>query len=146
MNENFANFVDKFRVDDLLIYESEYWKWSIRPLQCTIGAGILSLKRPAETMKELNELEGADLVRIIGVIERTINVCFGQKIMNYIMLMMVDKHVHYHVVPRYSEPVLFKGIRFSDEFWGLPPVLDTGKLDDNVLLSIRDYLCNHLEL
>lgn len=146
MNENFANFVDKFRVDDLLIYESEYWKWSIRPLQCTIGAGILSLKRPAETMKELNELEGADLVRIIGVIERTINVCFGQKIMNYIMLMMVDKHVHYHVVPRYSEPVLFKGIRFSDEFWPKPPVLDTGKLDDNVLLSIRDYLCNHLEL
>ena len=145
MSQNFNNFNNKFRVQELLIYESDYWRWSIRPLQCTIGAGILSLKRPAETMKELSAEEGADLISMIKVIEKTLMACFNQEIMNYIMLMMVDKHVHYHVVPRYSKPVTFNGQIYNDDFWPKPPVLDTGKLEDSDLLAIRDYLANNLE-
>lgn len=145
MSENFKNFNTKFRVEELLIYESDYWRWSIRPLQCTIGAGILSLKRPAETMKELSAEEGADLIKIISIIERTLISCFNQEIMNYIMLMMVDKHVHYHVVPRYSKPVEFNGKTYKDECWPKPPVLDTGKLEEKELLDIRNYLINNLE-
>ncbi|MBQ2634294.1 MAG: hypothetical protein IJF88_06925 [Oscillospiraceae bacterium] len=144
MSENFENFVKKFKVDDLLIYESDCWRWSIRPLQCTIGAGILSLKRPAETMKELTENEGADLIKIVSVIENTLLHCFGQEIMNYIMLMMVDKHIHYHIVPRYSKEILFGEKLFKDAYWPKPPVLDTGKLDENELLLIRDYLRENL--
>ena len=68
MSENFNNFNEKFKVDDLMIVQTEYWRWSLRPLQCTLGAGILSLKRPAETMSELTAEEGKDLVKIIKII------------------------------------------------------------------------------
>ena len=41
MSDNFKNFNSKFNVDELLIVQTEYWRWSLRPIQCTFGAGIL---------------------------------------------------------------------------------------------------------
>lgn len=146
MTQNYLNFVTKFRVKELIIHETEYWRWSIRPLQCTIGASILSLSRPAEKMLELTSEEGADLAKMSKVIESTLDKCFGQDKMNYIMLMMVDNHIHYHVVPRYSQPVDFDGKKYEDACWPKPPVLDTGKLEESELLKIRDFLKDNLVL
>lgn len=144
MTENFKNFNEKFKVNDLLIIETDYWRWSVRPIQCTLGAGILSLKRPAETMSELTSEEGADLVAIIKVIESTLKKAFNMEKMNYIMLMMVDLHIHYHVVPRYSKELTFADKCFKDLGWPKPPVLDTEALDVDVLTQIRDYLKSFL--
>ena len=44
---------------------------------------------------------------------------------NYLMLMMVDPHVHFHVIPRYSEARQWDGIAFPDAGWPGPPQLDT---------------------
>jgi diadenosine tetraphosphate (Ap4A) HIT family hydrolase len=43
---------------------------------------------------------------------------------NYLMLMMVDPNVHFHVIPRYSEPRSWDGIAFPDAGWPGPPRLD----------------------
>ena len=144
MTANFDSFNAKFNVDELLITETEYWRWSVRPVQCTAGAGILSLKRPAEAMSELTEAEGADLVRLIKTIEATLRAAFGQEKMNYIMLMMVDFHVHYHVVPRYSNDVKFAAHTFKDLGWPKPPVLDAEDVGNETLVGIRDYLRSKL--
>jgi diadenosine tetraphosphate (Ap4A) HIT family hydrolase len=140
MTENFKNFNDKFKVDDLLIVQTDYWRWSLRPLQCTLGAGVLSLKRPAETMSELSPEEGADLIVITKIIESTLKKAFGAEKMNYIMLMMVDFHVHYHVVPRYSKDHTFADMAFKDLGWPKPPVLDADVLDMGILLKIKEHL------
>ena len=39
------------------------------------------------------------------------------------MLMMVDPNVHFHVIPRYSEPRSWNGIEFPDAGWPGPPQL-----------------------
>ena len=39
------------------------------------------------------------------------------------MLMMVDPNVHFHVIPRYSEPRSWNGIEFPDAGWPGPPEL-----------------------
>jgi diadenosine tetraphosphate (Ap4A) HIT family hydrolase len=39
------------------------------------------------------------------------------------MLMMVDPNVHFHVIPRYSEPRRWGGIEFPDAGWPGPPQL-----------------------
>lgn len=140
MSKNFENFNEKFKVEDLLIIQTEYWRWSLRPLQCTLGAGILSLKRPAESMSELTPEEGSDLIVITKIIESTLKKAFGMEKMNYIMLMMVDYHIHYHVVPRYSQEKLFAGVNFKDLGWPKPPVLDAEAVDIQVLHEIKDYL------
>lgn len=140
MTENFKNFNEKFKVDDLLIVQTDYWRWSLRPVQCTLGAGILSLKRPAETMSELTAEEGTDLIVITQIIESTLKKAFNMEKMNYIMLMMVDFHIHYHVIPRYSKDLDFANMCFKDLGWPKPPVLDAEVLDMGVLLQIKDYL------
>ncbi len=43
-----------------------------------------------------------------------------QKI-NYLALMMVDPHVHFHVIPRYSGSREFAGSTFADATWPKPP-------------------------
>lgn len=145
MSDNFKNFNLKFNVDELLIVQTEYWRWSLRPIQCTFGAGILSLRRPAETMSELSADEGADLIKITKIIESTLRSAYGMDKMNYIMLMMVDIHIHYHVVPRYAREIEFAGQIFKDQGWPKPPVLDAEAVDKDTLLTIRDFLKSHVQ-
>ena len=45
MTTTLAEFHEKFRVPELEVVRSEYWTWSVRPVQSTLGAGILSLNR-----------------------------------------------------------------------------------------------------
>ena len=40
---------------------------------------------------------------------------------NYLALMMVDLHVHFHVIPRYSESREFEGTACPDVTWPRPP-------------------------
>ena len=128
MSENFNNFNSKFNVDELMVIQTDYWRWSVRPVQCTVGAGILSLKRPAESMSELTEEKSA----------------YGMDKINYIMLMMVDFHIHYHVIPRYSREIEFAGQTFKDMGWPKPPILDAESVGQETLLKIRDYLKSHI--
>jgi len=146
MTENFMNFTSKFKLEELQISETEHWCWSLRPIQCTLGAGILSLKRPAESMSELTKDEGADLITISKVIETTLDNAFKMDKINYIMLMMIDSHVHYHVIPRYSKDISFAGITFKDLGWPKPPVLDADVLNADVLMNIKEHLTSKLSV
>ena len=144
MTENFKNFVEKFKVKDMLIYETAYWQWTLRPSQPTLGCGVLSLKRAAEKMMDLTEEEGADLIRIIKVIEKTLYKAFPVKKMNYIMYMMVDFHVHYHIIPRYSENQNFDGVEFVDKGWPKPPVLDADAVSEETLIKMKDFIMENI--
>jgi len=111
------DFQDKFRINEYMIYESKHWIWSLRPHQATLGAGILSLKRECHAFSKLNEEEHNDLNKIIKVIEPTLKKAFNYDVINYLMLMMFDKHVHYHILPRYENPVDFLEVTWKDEYW-----------------------------
>jgi diadenosine tetraphosphate (Ap4A) HIT family hydrolase len=41
--------------------------------------------------------------------------------LNYLMLMMVDPDVHFHVLPRYEGDRSYGGLDFSDATWPGPP-------------------------
>src|SRR3546814_10708518 len=42
---------------------------------------------------------------------------------NYLMLMMVDPHVHFHVIPRYEGQREAKGLSIEDKGWPNAPAL-----------------------
>jgi diadenosine tetraphosphate (Ap4A) HIT family hydrolase len=46
--------------------------------------------------------------------------------MNYLMLMMKDKQVHYHVIPRYNKIINFKWIECKDTGWPKAPDMKHG--------------------
>lgn len=118
-----TEFNSKFKVNEFKIYETEHWVWSLRPHQATIGAGIISLKRECATFGELEPQEYCDLNNIIKVIEPTLKNMLNYDVMNYLMLMMFDKCVHYHVFPRYEKPVNILGEEWKDETWPAVPKL-----------------------
>lgn len=143
---NMIDFNDKFKIQELKIYETNYWIWSLRPHQVTLGSGILSLKRECPTFSELKSEEFTDLNNIIKVIEKTLKQSFGYDIMNYLMLMMVDKQVHYHVVPRYKNEIEFLGQSWKDKSWPGVPNLAGDDLDIDILLKIVSYLRENLRV
>ena len=59
----------------------------------------------------------------------------------YLMLMMVDPHVHFHVLPRYREPRMFAGTVFEDFDWPAPPdVLRKREVSEQVFNAVREEI------
>lgn len=144
METELDKFNDKFKVDKLKIYETDYWIWSLRPLQATLGAGVLSLKRECGTFSELDQDEFCDLNNIIKVVEKTLSEAFKYDIINYLMLMMNDKQVHYHIIPRYEKNIEFSETVWNDSGWPGMPKLDVNSLDINELIKIQIEIKNNL--
>jgi len=57
------------------------------------------------------------------------------------MLMMVDPHVHFHVVPRYENPRSFQEVAFPDRGWPAVPDLSIApELNKEQFQALADYL------
>jgi diadenosine tetraphosphate (Ap4A) HIT family hydrolase len=62
--------------------------------------------------------------------------------MNYLALMMVEYHVHYHVIPRYEGNRFFSDLEWIDNGWPALPVMSDAQHNgnDEVLGQIRKTL------
>ena len=77
---------------------------------------------------------------MVGDIEATLkSEPFGAVKMNYLMLMMKDPQVHYHVFPRMLEKRSFDGVTFEDPP-GPPNMAATAELGENTLGKLKDLL------
>lgn len=137
-------FQEKFRVHSLLVREFEHWYWSVRPVQCTLGASILSLKRAAEKFSALNPEESAELAAASSVMEQILGEAFHYDKINYLMLMMVDPQVHFHVVPRYASKRSFAGREWSDAGWPKLPALTGEPENEETLSAVAERLRSRL--
>lgn len=134
-------FEKKFRIEELKIKEFEHWVVSLRPKQVTLGSLILSLKRECLTFAELREEETTELSVVFNFSENTLKSVFNAEKINYLALMMVDNQVHFHVLPRYSETVLFNNKEFRDYSWPAAPEISSSiELDEEELLTLKGIL------
>ncbi|MEM9736026.1 MAG: HIT family protein [Pseudomonadota bacterium] len=115
--------LDKFRWPETKIAELEHWAVMLRPEQPTLGALVLVCKQPAQSYAEVDAAGFAELRHAIGGIETMLSRAIGYEKINYLMLMMVDPDVHYHVLPRYEGTKTLDGISIADGGWPGPPVL-----------------------
>jgi len=138
MSSTLEEFRAKFRLDEFRLIGSEHWTWSLRPVPVTLGAGVLSLNRFCTSFADLTPAEGADLARIVGQLESRLRGVFTPDRMNYLMLMMVDRHLHFHVVPRYAQFRSFGGLIWEDAAWPKPPDLGmyADRADSPALMEI----------
>ena len=135
-------FRTKFRVAELLVYSNSSWSWSVRPTQPTLGAGVISLNRYALHLSEATPKEMKELGDVVKLAERVLTSTFQVNIMNYLMLMMVDRQVHFHAIPRFDGTRIFEGLEWTDNRWPGPPALSETQHSDKeaVLASLRDEL------
>ncbi len=140
-------FTSKFQIENLKILSTKYWTWSVRPSQPTLGSGIISLNRYALHLSEVTKEEMADLGELVLKLENTIKSAFNYDIMNYLMLMMVDHHVHYHVIPRYNGTRKFADLEWVDNGWPVLPVLADNQHQgqSDLLLKIKNALISNTQ-
>jgi diadenosine tetraphosphate (Ap4A) HIT family hydrolase len=129
-----------FNVQELKIYESKFWVWSLRPHQTTIGASILALNRECRNLSNLVAEEYVDLGNIIKVIETVLKKLFNYDVINYYLLMMFDKQLHYHIIPRYERPIEFIGKIWNDSSFPKIPSLLGESLDKIYLDKIINII------
>jgi diadenosine tetraphosphate (Ap4A) HIT family hydrolase len=142
MDSGLTEFRAKFRVDELLIERFEHWIWSLRPVHCTLGAGVLSLSRGCIAFGKTTRNETAELAQVVNTVEQKLGRVFKAEKFNYLMLMMVDSHLHFHVIPRYSSVTEFGGITWKDAGWPTAPIINDGiqHMDSPVLAKIVEML------
>jgi len=115
--------IEKFGYPATLIKEFEHWVVLLRPAQPTLGSLVLAAKSDASAYGQLSREAFSEQADAVAAIELGIARFSAYERINYLMLMMVDPNVHFHVVPRYSEPREWCGIQFPDAGWPGPPQL-----------------------
>jgi len=132
----------KFGAPGTLIRDYEHWTVLLRPGQVTLGSLVLICKEPATAFSMTSAAAFTEMGSIVGHIEGVLSRTFNYDKINYLMLMMVDPDVHFHVIPRYGEVRTSFGQAFFDHGWPGPPDLsstnttDTG-LNNQILAALK---------
>lgn len=115
--------IDRFGYPATLIADYPNWLVLLRPEQPTIGSLVLAARSDVEAFSSLPPDAFAELSRITRDIEATLRRLVDYAKINYLMLMMVDPHVHFHVIPRYEGERSIGGVTVRDEGWPKTPAL-----------------------
>ena len=104
---------------------------------------MLVCREPVKAFADVSAKGFAELQGVIGRIEAVLRGFVAYEKINYLMLMMVDPDVHFHVIPRYAGSRNFGALSFADAGWPGPPALEPAlALDaatiDSLVARLRD--------
>ena len=134
--------MEKFGYPATLVQDLDHWCVLLRVQQATLGSLVLVCKQDVEAFSDISEEAFAELAVATRQIETSLKAFRPYEKINYLMLMMVDPNVHFHVIPRYSEPQTFAGVEFPDPGWPAVPALGSavsaeGELQDELLAALK---------
>lgn len=116
-----------FGYPNTLIKQYKHWTVLLRQEQVTLGSLVLCSRSNATEFSSLSTEEFIEMSVAIRDIERVLKRAFDYDKINYLMLMMVDPNVHFHVFPRYSEVRNACGLQMIDHGWPIAPKLTNSK-------------------
>lgn len=136
--------IAKFGWPLTLVREYAHWVVLLRPAQPTLGSLVLAAKSQETAFGALPAEAFAELQRVTADLEAALGAFVAFEKINYLMLMMVDPHVHFHVIPRYAGQRAFAGRTFTDGGWPKAPALgEAVKLDAAAQASLVAALHSH---
>lgn len=115
--------IGKFGYPQSLLKEYANWVLLVRPAQVTAGSLVLAAKDDSTAFGSLPPETIAELATIVPELEKHLRSAVNYEKLNYLMLMMVDPHVHFHIFPRYQGDRSIAGMVFADSGWPGPPDL-----------------------
>lgn len=115
--------MEKFGYPATLLCELDHWVVLLRPAQVTLGSLVLAAKSDSTAYSGLPNDAFTEQAEAIRAIEAALAAFSHYERINYLMLMMVDPNVHFHVIPRYSSARNWNSIEFPDSGWPGPPQL-----------------------
>ena len=131
----------RFGYPATLIAEYRHWLVLLRPDQPTLGSLVLAAQGEFRALSELPPEAFAELGEAVGEIEAALRRAVGYEKINYLMLMMVDPHVHWHVIPRYEGTRRAVGVEVADAGWPKAPQLaEAVSLDPAQIAALGEWL------
>ncbi|MEX6725459.1 HIT family protein [Parapedomonas caeni] len=131
----------RFGFPATLVADYAHWQVLLRPAQPTLGSLILAAKSDAIAFSALPTDAFAELARVSADIESVLRRLVAYEKLNYLMLMMVDPHVHFHVIPRYSGSRTACGLTITDSGWPKTPDLGAAiNLDTTQVETLSQWL------
>lgn len=136
--------IEKFGYPGTCIAEFDHWVVLLRQAQPTLGALILAAKSDAEAFGDLDPAAHAELALVTRTIEAALKRAVQYDRINYLMLMMVDPHVHFHVLPRYDGAREAAGLSLTDTGWPKTPDLGNAvALDPDQTAALVAWVQSH---
>ncbi len=134
----------KFGYPSSLIAEYDHWCVLLRPAQATLGALVLACKDDARNFSKIAPGAFGELARVTADIETSLGAFRQFEKINYLMLMMVDNDVHFHVLPRYGTDQTFQNETFPDPGWpALPDLAAAVKLEPAQMAALLSEIKSH---
>jgi len=115
--------IQRFGYPATLVADYLHWVVLLRPSQPTLGSLVLAEKSDAMAFAEIPAASFTELRGVVSDIETVLRARVNYQKINYMMLMMVDPNVHFHVIPRYEGERTAEGISVPDKGWPRPPAL-----------------------
>ena len=135
----------KFNYPNSLIKEYNNWYLLLRPEQVTFGSMILIEKSSKKNLSKIPAKSFLELKKITNKIERLFLKRLKFNKMNYLILMMVDPHVHLHIIPRHKKNIVFNKKSFKDFGYPKPPnLLKKNNINSKLLGKLKEKLQNYL--
>lgn len=131
----------KFGYPATLVRDYRHWIVLLRPAQPTLGSLVLAAKSDATAFAALQPAAFTELGTVVGDIEAALKAAVAYDRINYLMLMMVDPHVHFHVIPRYEGSRSACGLTIADAGWPKVPALgEAVALDEAATAAMVGWL------
>ena len=125
----------KFSIEKNLLKEYNHWFLLYRNQQVTKGSMVLIVKGDYKAFSELSIEVLKELKYVYSDIEFKLKIFLGFEKINYLALMMMDPHVHYHIFPRYLD-------KLNDRFFPFPVDLSSSIEYSN---ELKNKLKNKLQ-
>lgn len=137
--------IEKFGYPETLLREYEQWVLLLRPAQPTLGSLVLAAKSDGTAFGDLPAAAHAELAAITRDLETALAAAVSYERLNYLMLMMVDPHVHFHVIPRYEGARTHGALTIADAGWPKTPALgEAVDLDPAQIADLAAWLKGYL--
>ena len=128
----------KFGYPRTLLHQGRHWAVLVRPAQPTLGSLVLCALGEQTGYGELPTEAFVEQAQLVARIENCLRSYTQCERINYLMLMMVDPHVHFHIVPRYSGERQFEGQIFPDAGWpGVPDLGSSQNASDALIRTLN---------
>lgn len=134
--------IERFGHPETLVADYDHWAVLLRPEQPTLFSLVLAAKSEATAFGDLPARAYAELAQVTARLEAALARAVQFEKLNYLMLMMVDPHVHFHVIPRYSGKRVFEALELADHGWPKAPQLSPAV---SLEPALRDAMVSHLQ-
>jgi diadenosine tetraphosphate (Ap4A) HIT family hydrolase len=101
-----------------VVLDNDYWTLVLNENQATLGRVFFALKRHETDITALTADEVASLWTFLGEAKAALTALFAPDHFNYMFLMNLTPHVHFHIFPRYASEREFAEHLWADSRFG----------------------------